>query len=518
MFSPLRTRRTAQVANVKSVPAPVKGWNARDGLAMMKPGYAVVLDNYFSGTSSCDLRGGSDRHVKLDSVTTAPETLMVFSSGTTNKMLACADGNIYDVTTAGTVSSTLSTSHSNDRFSYDHMGGYIVAVNGADTPIKYDGSSVTTTTITGSGLTAANLSYVCQSQSRLFFIEKDTLNAWYLGTNAVAGTASKLDFTGYCSLGGKLVAVGRWTRDGGSGIDDLTCFFTNKGEVLVYAGSDPSSADTWALVGVFRIAAPIGDRPLMKSGADLIVITEDGYAPLSRVLPIDRVGSERLSISDAIRDAVATAVKTHRAKFGWQAILYPNGPYALFNVPTSEGLAAEQHVLNTITGAWCRFKGLKAVCWALFNDKIYFGAPGGYIVEADTDDYKDDTLEAVQAYSVIQGDIVPAYDYFGSTAQQKQFTMARPVIYTNGNPTISVVMNTDFSRGTPEQVDTAQQTGTPWGSPWGSPWGGVLKIIKNWLSVSGVGYNGSLHIRTRTAGIQIAVNSIDYTYIRGGVL
>ena len=42
-------------------------------------------------------------------------------------------------------------------------------------------------------------------------------------------------------------AVAGWPQDGGQGIDDLTLFITSEGEVLVYAGSDPSNADDWSL-------------------------------------------------------------------------------------------------------------------------------------------------------------------------------------------------------------------------------------------------------------------------------
>ena len=516
MLVPLRNNTRNQNASVASLPAPLGGWNARDGFTVMKPTDAVILDNYFPNAGSCDLRGGTERYVTLDGVSDAPETLMVYANGTVSKMLACAEGNIYDVTTAGTVSSTLSTGYSNSRFSYDHMGGYIVAVNGEDTPIKYDGSAISTTTITG--LTATNLSYVCAIHNRLFFIEKNTLSIWYLPAGAIAGAATELDLTGYCNLGGRLVAIGRWTRDGGSGMDDVTVFITNKGECIIYQGADPDDADTWSQVGVFRIGAPIGERPVMNNGADLMIITEDGYSPLSRVLPIDRVGAEKVTISDKIRDAVSNSNKAHGDKFGWEAILYPRGHFALFNVPTTEGEKAEQHVYNTITGAWCRFKGINAVCWTLFENNLYFCAPGGFVCLADTDEYKDDTLASVQSFSNIQGDLMPAYNYFGGAAQQKQFTLARPVITSNGSPSISVALNTDFERKTPEIIQTAESAGTPWGSPWGSPWGGVIKIIRDWLSVSGIGYCGALHIRTSTKGISIGINSIDYAYKRGGVL
>jgi hypothetical protein len=519
MLQPLRNNAKRQrVVNVKSVPAPVGGWNARDGIADMDAKDAIRLDNYFPSGEGVSLRKGSERFVTLDGVSTAPETLMVYASGATNKMLACADGAIYDASTTGTVSATLETGLSNDRWSYENMGGYIVFVNGSDTPRKYDGSAVSTTTITGSGLTATDLIYVCQSKQRLFFIEKNTLNAWYLATAAIAGSASKLDFSGYCKLGGKLVAIGTWTRDGGSGSDDFVVFLTDKGEALIYEGTDPSDATKWSLVGVFRIGEPIGSRPFLNVGADLIVITNDGFIPLAKVLPVDRAAAEQLAISDKIRNAVNTAAKTNGSKFGWQAVFYAGANWGLFNIPTTEGSAAEQYVMNTITGAWCKFKGMKAVCWAIFNKELYFGAPGGFVVKADVSGNKDDTLATVQAFANIQGDIRPAFGYFGGKTTQKTFKMVRPVLKSTAAIELALAMDVDFSDLSPQTVSTPAVSGTPWGSPWSSPWGGSNVIRKDWVTISGIGYSGSLHLRTSTQGVAITLNSIDYAYQNGGIL
>ena len=519
MLQPLRNNaRRQRVVNVESIPAPVGGWNARDGIADMDIRDAIRLDNYFPTGEGVSLRKGTARFVTISGVSSAPETLMVYSSGATTKMLACANNAIYDASTTGTVSSTLDTGLSNNRWSYENMGGYIVFVNGADTPRKFDGTTVSTTVITGSGLTPTDLIYVCQAKQRLFFIEKNTLSAWYLDAAAIAGTAHELDFSGYCKLGGKLIAIGNWTRDGGSGSDDLVVFLTDKGEALVYEGTDPSDATKWSLVGVFRIGEPIGNRPMLNVGADLIIITNDGFVPLSKVLPIDRVGAEKIAISDKIRNAVNSAAKTNGTKFGWQAVFYAGANWGLFNIPTTEGTAADQYVMNTITGTWCKFKGMKATCWTIYNKELYFGAPGGFVVKADVSGNKDDTLAAVQAFANIQGDIRPAFGYFGARTTQKTFTMARPVLKSTASISLALVMDVDFSELPPLTVSTPATSGTPWGSPWGSPWGGSNVTRKDWIGVSGIGYSASLHLRTSTQGVSITLNSIDYLYEQGGIL
>jgi hypothetical protein len=65
-----------------------------------------------------------------------------------------------------------------------------------------------------------------------------------------------LDLSAFASMGGYLMAMGTWTIDAGYGVDDLAVFITNMGEVIVYRGTDPSSATTWGWSGYSRSAHP----------------------------------------------------------------------------------------------------------------------------------------------------------------------------------------------------------------------------------------------------------------------
>jgi hypothetical protein len=54
-----KTQSTTQLTAPASVGAPVMGLNTRDSLAMMKPLYAIQLDNFFPFSGECVLRGGA---------------------------------------------------------------------------------------------------------------------------------------------------------------------------------------------------------------------------------------------------------------------------------------------------------------------------------------------------------------------------------------------------------------------------------------------------------------------------
>ena len=101
MLQPLTDNsRKSKVSQSASIPAPVKGWNARDSLANMAEDFAVELENVFPNLTSCDLRSGFASH-STGNGTGAVETLVEYAGPSTRKLLAAAGSVIYDASAAG---------------------------------------------------------------------------------------------------------------------------------------------------------------------------------------------------------------------------------------------------------------------------------------------------------------------------------------------------------------------------------------------------------------------------------
>lgn len=496
-------------ARIKPMPPPIKGWNAKKDIVDLDKDEAFLLDNWWPSASSIDVRRGSTSHIT--SMPAPTETLLPYSYGNTNELFAAAGPAIYPATTAGTVGAAVVTGLSNARWQHVNFGtsggNFLFIVNGADDPRYYDGSSWTTPTITGSGYTGSDMIHVNVHKRRIFMIQKNSLNFWYLGVESIAGTANKFDLAPLCSEGGYLVAMGTWTLDGGNGIDDYAIFITSKGEVVVYQGTDPSDATKWSMVGTFQIAPPIGRRCFEKIGADLAVVTESGYYPISQALRDGKTGALRAA-SDNISGAVEKAAMQHKSTFGWQPILFGERSMFLVNVPDGNGKYV-QHVLNTQTKAWTRFKDWDAYCWAIHNNELYYGGLTA-IYKADTG-YSDDgvaiTAESRQAY----------YDM--GTAQIKTMQHLRPIIKLPGTATVQYAFDMDYDSGTTLSSYTASGSrGTPWGSPWGSKWSSGPKITKDWLPVSGIGYNASLRLKCSVLNQSLSWRGADVQFINGGLM
>ena len=486
-----------QKATVRSVPAPVAGWNARDSIDDMRDDEAVSLINFFPGQGKVSLRSGHASHATgLGGVV---ETLGEFNAGASRKMFAAANGNIWDATSAGAASS-LASGFTNNRWQWaqfdDASGGARVGlVNGADAPQIHTGAAVSAMTVSGSGLTVADLDGINIFKGRSYFWDSSTQDFWYSAVNALGGVLTKFPLGRVAGTGGNLIAMGTWTRDGGSGPDDLAVFLLSSGDVVIYAGSDPSSSTAWSLVGVFKIGGPMGARALTKIGSDLIVTTVDGYVPLSKVLSNERVRQQD-AISDNIRNAVLYATRNYASNFGWQSIYYPLGNMGIFNVPLTAN-TFEQHVVNTLTGAWCKFSGLNARTWAMFNDRLYFGG-SGVVYKADTG--TSDNTASILAVGQT------AWTYLKARSTQKRFAALRHLLQVDGSLTYNAGVGVDFGVLSLAQTESSPvASATPWGSAWGSAWSDEIAINQNWLSAEGIGYNVSSKL-----SIQTSTRSVDW--------
>lgn len=505
-----------QVSKTASVPAPTGGLNARDALAAMPPEDAVIMDNWFPTPTSVNIRNGS-----ANWATGLPgwvETVMHYSSPTAKKLFAASTTKIYEVTTPGAVGAAAVSGLANARFQFTNMGTagghFLVMVNGADKLVGYNGTSWWkdgdgTHDITGFDTsTAIQLNLF---KNRLWMVQQQSMLVWYLGVQSIAGAATSIDFSTIFNLGGYLVAMASWTIDNIGGISDYAVFITSEGEFAVYQGTDPSSATTWSLVGVFRVGRPIGNRPFIKLGSDVLLVSADGVFPLSKALLSDRTSIQD-SISNKIINLVNNDVQLYKGNFGWQMVLYPIGNKLIINVPQVENNTAYQYVMNTINQSWCRFTGWNAACFEFFSDNLYYGG-NGVVVQADvgTDDNG----------SNITGDVQQAYSYFKEHGCVKRFTMARPIFQAQGKITAAVAMNVDFNSKIPTSTPSfSGSTGSPWNtSPWNtSPWGSVMGLVKQWQTVSGVGYAGALRMQVAVQGFQTQWMSTDYVFESGGVL
>lgn len=496
-----------------SVPAPVGGLNSRDSIDAMPPTDALIMSNFFPTTGKVTLRDGYTSFctgIGSGDV----ETLIEHSAGTSRQLLAIgSDGVLYQIDTGTAVSRK--TGLANGRAEHIEFNNVTVVVpSGANVPFSWDGSSASDLSITLSDSVNANtLTGVHAHKNRVYYWTGDSQNFYYSATvDTFAGNFTKFPVGLVGTFGGNILQINSLSIDGGEGVDDLLVIVMTSGEVLIYSGSNPSS--DFALVGTFRIAEPVNEkRGIAKLGGDVIVMTKEGYLPLSQVVRQDIVGNKAAAISEKIRGTVIAQVAATGSSTGWQIFVSPDGDKVYFNYPTGEPDPYNQHVFNPIIRAWCVFENLPATVWGQFNGDTYFGSSSGKVfkVSGDADDGEN-----------ITGDLATSYNYFGDRGGIKRFSSVQPmlegetdVVFSFGvgvdqAPTAAIDVSPVTFASNLAAWDTATWDDFFWADTTGA---GVTKRRK---AVNRMGYSCALRIKVATSTQTISFISAHYTFAPGG--
>ncbi len=508
-----------------SVPASVGGWDTLSPLASMEPDHAVVLDNWIPRPGYLEVRKGSQSFSSISGgSTTSINTLMAYNApNTTNSMFfAVAGTTIYNVTAGSTASATSVTTLGSSQCQYvNHSNNagnhFLIMVNGTDTEQIYNGSTWSNLSVTG--FTAGSAVNVATHKGRLWFAVNNSTTAYYLPVGAISGAATNFELGPFFPMGGYLQAIGTWTIDTKQTVDEYIAFISSRGEVVVYEGTDPSSSSTWSEVGTYRVGAPIGRRCFTKIAGNLFLICVDGLIPMTEMLSTDRAADNRVSPFAQIMDTVRSSAKLYQANFGWQFTSYPRGQLGILNVPTSQNSVSLQYVINTLTGAPCRFLGMNANTWEIFNDAAYFGGNDGNVYLFDTD--------SADGSTPITATVQTAFNYFGKRGIRKKFNSVRPLLTTDHTITPGLGINVDYDNS---GIATTPSIGGVANALWDSAvwdtaiWPNPSSHVIQWQTVAGEGFAASIIMTATTTktgnsqGSTLQLNAFDINMEPGGML
>lgn len=550
-----KTNRKPRLAKLHTTPAPVTGWIANQNLltpnARKSDGSVVygaaVLENWFPTATGARMRGGSENHAQIGNGAQDVTAIFAYANGNNRKLFAAVDNAIYNITNPvvneaifvswgggdtfvdGEGNNVVVRATSDDQEVDSLSGGdwsfcqfstaggtFLRGVNGADTPLVYDGSSWSTSpAITGSGLTAASLSFVWASKSRLWFIEKDTLDAWYLPVNQIGGTATKFPLGGIFNKGGSLIYGGVWSVESGDGPSEQTVFVTSEGEVAAYRGTDPASSDgSWLKVGVYQIGKPRGPRAFSRGGGDLIIATDIGLVPLSEAFQRDVAALSEVAVSYNIETEWNRAI-AERSYSGWNIALWPTKQMMIVAPPVPAGLQPMVFVTNARTGAWAKYTGWDVKCLQLFGDRMFFGSTNGNIIEAEVTGYDKGATYTCSC--------VPLFDPLKSPGSLKTGLQSRVIYKATKKQNVLASLQSDYEIRLQENPDAAVSVGTDvWGAAtWGSSvWSSPASKLTfgDWVSTPGRGYSLSSAVQITSGAISapdVELIQIDMTYDQG---
>lgn len=514
-----------RTSEMTSFPAPVGGWTANRNLATpnanQAPSGAIVLQNMFPTATSAVMRRGSEIYATLGEGLLPVTSMFTYVNGAQEEMFAANENIVYNVTTIISPTNYVLAEDGGDIIETDigdvfgfgstdgldvltgQTGGnwvvvqfataggvFLRGVNGQDTPFVYDGTTFSTspalTFAGGSPPDPEDLSYVWAYKNRLFFIQKESLDAWYLPVDSIGGSLTKLPLGGVFGRGGSLLFGYTWSLDSGNqgGLSEQCIFVTTEGEVAVFQGGNPSDANDWSKVGVYRIGKPLGSQAFIRAGGDLVIATSIGFVPLSQAIQKDYAALSPSAVSFPIETAWNDAVAL-RGSSPWYCEVWPSKQMVIVSLPTVNEQAPVVYVANTRTGAWGEFTNWNTTCLCLFKDRMFSGSVAGKVVELNVTGL-DQGLPYTAAY-------VPLFDDLRTPASLKVPELARPIIRAKTAVGERVSIQADFALKLPPAPSAPN---VPGGNQWGvgiwgqSDWGGVSqpKVFQNWASVSGPGY------------------------------
>ena len=174
---------------------------------------------------------------------------------------------------------------------------------------------------------------------------------WRVGFHPAVGATKR---------GGSLLFGASWTVDTGSGLDDKCVFVTDQGEVVIFAGTDPTASASWRQEGCYDISRPLGKNAHVKLGGDILVATLDGIVPLSATMQKDVSALSLAAITYNI-EPMWTREFLNKRTYPWMLakwdegsallVSFPGDASPTLGIPTTVG--ATVGVSNLHTGAWC---------------------------------------------------------------------------------------------------------------------------------------------------------------------
>lgn len=483
-FQQLEAQRRGADSSSQPVPCPIGGWNTRDARSIMPLQDAITLDNLIPAPGKVKIRGGYSEYAT--GLSTDVETLAEYHVTSTRKFLAAAGSKIYDISSAG-AAVELATGYSNARWETVQFNAQLHFFNGADTPQVYNGTTISSSTFTGSGLAPATLNGVTVFKNRMFLWDDRTQDYWYGAVNASAGALTKFPLSLVSRRGGNLVSINTLSRDSGSGPDDYIAFIMTT-EVLVYQGSDPGDASDWAIVGRYPFGEPVSKRAINEDGSDIKIVTNADIVSLLDVITKKPEDIEPSKLCGAFADAA----RSYGSNFGWEAITYPRSNLVLYNIPIATGTTYHQYGINTLTGGAFRFTGWNARTFGIYNKRLYFGG-GGVVYKADDgldDNGANIAIAAQDSYKIL------------GTVNKKHFTQLRLYTKIDGNVTLNLGLAFDYGDVFISQTVSSDSVGTPWDtSDWDtSDWSPEGAVRTAAYGASGVGQTVSLKLAASLNG------------------
>lgn len=509
----------------KPLPAPVGGLVTSQNIGAMEPGTAIVLSNWRPTRTGISVRGGNRLHATL----AAPVESLMNYIGTTRSIFAGEGGRITDITNP--VSPTVPpapavTGQTSNYYSFINFpvtgGNYMPVVNGTDDLQLYDGTSWqavngASTPISITGVDTSTLIHINAYRNRIYMVEANGLNVWYLPVDSIGGAASVLSLAGVFTKGGVITFTATWSSESGAAsMQAYLVVMSSEGEAAVFSGAFPES-DDWGLVNVYDISRPLGKNGWFRAGGDIVIATEMGMVPVSAARYKDPGALGMDAISVKIEPTWKTAAQ-ERSSLPWEIAKWDDKDAFYVNTPATGNQERMTIVGNLKTGAISTYTGWDNRCFAIHSRQMYFGCNDGTVRLAEISGSDNGMPYTAQAAF--------AWDHLGSPGWTKSMKQAQAIWNTTRPFAYRLSASTDYKQQFPISPNSVPDTNPD--SLWDSGlWDQALwdsgtiqtNVRSRQLSIGATGLVFSMEVQVPVNGVntpQIELVSVYHTTTQGG--
>lgn len=462
-------RPVRQANRTVRIPAPIGGVDARIALGAGNLRDCVYTYNLMPFEQGMTVRKGfKEWQIGVETTSALGVTTMIpydglDTQGSGDKLFAVTNEGIWDVSISGaapilkfTFTDQTSAAGYGPFTHYitdagDDLLFYADSANGLFTYTASTNTWAATTGITG--VTPADVRFIVSHKQRLWMIEKDSTDAWYLPIGSIAGAATVFHFGSKFKHGGSLKGLFNWSVDGGDGVDDYLVAVSRGGDVIPYQGEDPSSANTWSMVGTYFIGEiPEGTSFGSEQGGELYLLSSYGLIGMgdllkgvdTAALAAGRADSGMTAkISFLLRQQMADTLEDA----GWSVQTIPSEGGILINSPVTDSGTFIQYYYNIDTRGWGLWRGVPMLSMASWNGDVYFGTEDNRVMAMTVT--VDEVLLTPPAEGLngrdIEFSILTNFSDFELAGLHKKVALIRPDFVASLAPVYSATARYDFN-------------------------------------------------------------------------
>jgi hypothetical protein len=201
-----------------------------------------------------------------------------------------------------------------------------------------------------------------------------------------------------------------------------------------------------------------------------------------------------------VNAVIAEDVSSKMTSRYWEICFLPHEQLMLLNTPTLSAVDM-QWAFEVNAKAFCTLTKMPMLTVVPHDRKTFFGDTNGNVWLGFSGS-SDGAVDAVRGAD-LEGTVMTAFLPHGEAVRLKRFQLVRPMFLAPAAPAIKVLMNSDWSFGSPKgsPVFAPASGASLWDTAvWNqSVWSGADRSYGVWVGVEGMGYYGALAMKVRGA-------------------